>query len=51
VQKALAEVVLASDRIIHHLDRDGTVEDGILGPVDDTHRALAYELKDAVFPN
>ena len=51
VQKALAEVVLSSDRIVHHLDRDGAVEDGILGPVDDAHRALAYQLEDAVFPN
>src|SRR6266852_1494166 len=48
VQKTLAEVVLPRDRIIHHLDCDGTVEDGILRPVDDAHRALAYELDDAV---
>src|SRR6266404_8942447 len=51
VQKTLAQVVLPRDRIIHHLDRDRTVEDGILGPVNDTHRALAYELEDAVFTN
>src|ERR1700682_2737860 len=51
VQKTLAEVVLPRDRIIHHLDRNGTIEDGILGPVDDAHRPLADELEDAVFPN
>ncbi len=51
VQKALAEVVLPRDRLVHHLDRDVAIEDGVMGPVYDTHRALAYELDDAVLTN
>ena len=48
VQEPLAQVILPGDGVVHDLDGDGPVEDGIPGLVHDTHRALAYELDDVV---
>ena len=51
VQKALAELLLPRDRVVHHLDRDHPVEDRVLRLIDDAHRTLADELEDVVFPD
>ena len=46
-----SEVVVASDRVAHHFDGNGAIEDRIGCAIDDTHRALADLLDDSVLPD
>ena len=51
VQESPPQIVLPRDRVVHHFDRDGTVQHRIPCLVHHSHRALAYELDDVVFAN